>query len=109
MKKSIATAILTAGLVAAPLAPAVAVAGDAGHSPGVVTRTEFANVKRGMSQGRVHAIFDTKGKVTSSYSGWGYRSQSREYNAKGEWSFVFVDFEYKNGGWRVTSKSAYWG
>lgn len=109
MKKSIATALLTAGLVAAPLAPALAVAGDAGYSPGVVTRTEFANVKRGMTQGQVHGIFDTKGKVTSSYSGWGYRSQSREYNAKGEWSLTYVDYEYKRGSWRVTSKFAYWG
>ena len=93
-----ATAALT---LSAPVAPAVA------DTAGCVTKDEFKKVSKGMTMTKVHNIFDTKGSQSMS----GYGMQFRDYKAcvKPSWSIVSVDYEKKDGVWKVTGKLALWG
>jgi hypothetical protein len=79
-------------------------------TPGCVTRTEFRNVEKGMRIGRVHDRFDTNGRQDYYWSATSYSpaAQGRHYNACTRYGTVYVDYERRNGVWKVTSKSAYW-
>jgi hypothetical protein len=107
MKKLVTSLALTATL-AAPTAVLTALnasPADAGGSA-CATRTEFRNVHRGMTEGRVTRIFDSRGRV--SFQGSGYKS--KEWNTcTSQYGFVWVDFERRNGAFRVTTKTAFWG
>jgi hypothetical protein len=95
-----ASAATAALLLAAPVAPASA------DTKGCVSKTEYKKVRDGWTISRVSNVFDTKGSQT--FSGYGY--QSREYKAcTSAYGFVNVDFQKKNGTWKVESKAAYWG
>jgi hypothetical protein len=107
MKKLLTSLSLAVGL-AAPTVALTAITttpADAGGSP-CVTRTEFRNVSRGMTEARVIRIFDSRGRTT--YQGYGYKS--KEWNAcNSRYGFVVVDFERRSGAFRVMGKAAYWG
>ncbi len=97
----LATAALAVAPIMASAAPASA------DTEGCVTKTEFRKVSKGWALKRVHRVFDTAGKQSFFYSGY----QTRDYKPcrNPDFSFVMVDYEKRNGVWRVTSKSAYWG
>lgn len=104
MKRALSL-ILTLGITSAGLA--VTAPAASADTPGCVSRAEFRRVEKTMQIARVHRIFDTSGKQTS--VGFGY--QSREYKACSDpkYGFVYVDYQRRDGTWRVTSKYAYWG
>jgi hypothetical protein len=107
MKKLLTTLALSLGLAAptVALAAITATPAEAGGSP-CVTRTEFRNVSRGMTLARVVRIFDSRGRTTFQMSGY----KQKEWNTcTSRYGFVFVDFERRNGAFRVDSKTAYWG
>lgn len=101
--RSIATAAVTliasTGLVTLTAGPAAA------DTPGCVTRAEFRQVHDGMTKGLVHRIFDTAGHRESIGSG----GESREYRtcAGNSYSYASVDYERRNGAWRVWFKWIY--
>ena len=94
----LATAALAVAPIMASAAPASA------DTEGCVTKTEFRKVSKGWALKRVHRVFDTAGKQSFFYSGY----QTRDYRPcrNPDFSFVMVDYEKRNGVWRVTSKSA---
>lgn len=94
----VATAFIASGAVAVTAPPAAA-------SKGTVTQPEFRKAKKGMTNDRVHQIFNTRGKTT--FQGYGY--MDREYKTRNRYGFVFVSYERRNGDWKLISKSAYWG
>lgn len=102
MRKTLAS--LAAGAVASFGIVAAAPPAEA-HTHDCVTRTEFRKIRQGFSMDRVHRIFDVRGRFTS--GGGGY--VSRDYNACGRYNFVTVNYERRNGVWRVDSKYAYFG
>ena len=79
----------------------------AADTPGCVTKTEFRKIHKGMKRERVHRIFDTNGRQTSTFWIGGDHYSSRDYRAcrHPRWSIVSVD--YLNA--RVDGKFAYWG
>lgn len=111
MKKLVTTGLVAAGLFAlTPMAPASA------DTPGCVTRAEFQRVDRGMLNRRVHRIFDTDGRLSSSSRGGGGDSW-REYRVCRSWgsprwsdvSINFDNYSFRNRGpgMRLYSKDAY--
>ncbi len=92
-------ALLVTGL-GAVTAPAQA------DTPGCVSRNEFRIVEKGWTKSRVDRLFDAGGKTSS--QGYGYKYQ--EYKTcTSRWGFVSVDFQHRNGVWRVVGKYVYWG
>jgi hypothetical protein len=68
-----------------------------------VTVKEYRRIERGFSMERVHRIFDVRGKFSYGYTGF----VSRDYNACGRYNGVSVDYERRDGVWRVVSKFGY--
>ena len=97
-------AVVIGALILSPLAVAAPASAD---TPGCVSKAEFRKVKKHWAIGRVHRVFDTKGKQTFYTTGY----QSREYKTckNPKYSFVSVTYEKDDGVWRVTSKTALWG
>jgi len=101
-------------LAAATLAAAglsVAVVGTADAAPiACVTRTEFRQVRRGMTPARVTRIFGTRGRIDLSSNIAGYRYISKDYRpCAGRYSIVSVNFSADPGEvLRVSGKFAYW-
>ncbi len=90
MKKLLTSLALAVGLAAPTVAlPVITMTpADAGGSP-CVTRTEFRNVSRGITEARVIRIFDSRGRTT--YQGYGYKSKELETPATagtGSWSWT---------------------
>jgi hypothetical protein len=76
------------------------------YTPGCVTTSEFNGVKDGMTRVQVHYSFGTAGRVTSFGSG----GESREYRTCAgdpDWSYAEVDYEWRNGAYRVWWKWLY--
>ncbi|MGH3358934.1 MAG: hypothetical protein ACRDO7_09020 [Nocardioidaceae bacterium] len=108
---SLVAAVLAAGLL---LAPSAASAQSTGwdrsldeRASSCVSKKEYRKVQRGTRIRRVHRIFDTRGKQTSTFTIGGVRYQSREYKPCSSQRWGFVSIDYKNG--RSTDKYAYWG
>ena len=110
--QKIGSALVAAACVALLASPAHAASGK-------VTKAEFKKVQPGWKMVRVHAVFDTAGKVIFSSEGnsefcslddlWACPSESREYPAKSPYSQVTVDFvRYPSGVWRLDTKEAHW-
>jgi hypothetical protein len=99
MKKIMAA--LASGVIASLGVVGYATPAQADHD--CVTRTEFRNIRNGYSMERVHNIFDVRGQLSYSYSGY----VSRDYNACGPYNGVSVGYERKNGVWRVVDKFGY--
>ena len=75
-------------------------------TPGCVSGTEFRAIKDGMTMSRVHYIFGTSGWVTNRGSG----GIGREYETCAgdpDWSYADVDYEWRNGAYRVWFKWLY--
>ncbi len=100
MKKVIAS--LATGAVASFGVVAIAPPAEA-HTHDCVTRSEFRKIRDGFSMTRVHRIFDVRGRLGYAYDGF----RSRDYNACGKYNGVSVDYERRNGVWRVESKFGY--
>jgi hypothetical protein len=99
-------------LIALPLS----VAGPAeADSPGCVTRAEYGRVTQGMARGKVHDIFDTKGRSLFENPGRVHNS-AREYRMCAAWRAATgdskVQVQYNNyaargGPQRVVHKQHY--
>ena len=76
-----------------------------------VTGREYRAAKRGMTQRRVQAIFDTKGQIT--LQGGMHPGQSRHYrmkrNSGAARRCVAIDWGHWNGAWRIQGKSRPFG
>jgi hypothetical protein len=107
MKRAISIGTVGALLLLA-IASTSAVETAAADTPGCVTKGEFRKVHRGFHKRRVHRIFDTAGKQTSWYSGFGTTYEGREYRActsqYGVHGVVWVDYENR----RLSAKYAAW-
>jgi hypothetical protein len=103
--KRLGAVLATAALATAPVVAGAAPA--SADTAGCVTKTEFRKVRNGWSLNRVHNVFDTKGTQSMFFNGY----QSRDYKScrNSEYALVSVDYEKRNGVWRVDSKFAYWG
>jgi hypothetical protein len=73
-------------------------------SPGCVTKPEYRRVHDGMRQGRVHRIFDTRGRRDTVHSGGGVVIEVRSYRTCRRDSAVSVSYRNR----RVTAKFAIW-
>jgi len=71
MRKStrIATALGTLAVAGSTVLVAIPAPASAAGSPGCVTRAEYRQVHRGMSQARVRHIFETRGEFDSGHAG----------------------------------------
>lgn len=100
MRKILVSIILALGIGLAPIGSAVAVEGDAGHSPNVVTYQEYLNAEYTMPMYKVHQIFDLKPTVcllTDHRKNCYYPSKNGPYG-------VYLEYLYYNSRWRVSYK-----
>lgn len=91
-------------LVLAVVSTCVAVPAAQADTPRCVSKREFRHVHRGMSKGRVHHVFDVKGRRVSFSRHDGTTSEIRRYRPCRRRSAVSVAFS--NG--HLSAKSAVW-
>jgi hypothetical protein len=86
--------IITLAASVAVLAGGSAFVAPAAHAdtPGCVTQTEFAHVKKGWTKKRVHGVFDTIGKRQVISKGGGYTIEIRGYKTCTPYGAVSVSF-----------------
>jgi hypothetical protein len=102
-----AIALCAATFAGVLILPSQAVA-DPG-SPGCVTRAEYGKVRKGMTQGQVHATFGTAGKRSAKATSGGFVSEIRTYKTCSAFSTVAVSYSANPGGpLRLSAKSAVW-
>jgi hypothetical protein len=107
------SAVTACVVLIAPLMLGVGAA--AADTPGCVTRAEYRQVHNGMTRGKVHDIFDTKGSSLFENPGAVHNS-AREYRVCGAWRAATgdskVQVQYNNyaahgGPQRVVYKQHY--
>ncbi len=77
-----------------------------------VSKSEFRQIRRGMSPAQVTNLTGVRGVVTSSFNSGGYRSVSKEYRPCVGRPYSFVDVSYSadpGQTLKVDGKFAYWG
>jgi hypothetical protein len=72
-------------------------------TPGCVVRSEFRQVHNGMTRTRVHRIFDTSGRLSSTVGG----HEARTYRPCQRPRVSFVSVHFSSG--HVVVKFAIWG
>ena len=74
-----------------------------------VTRAEYRAVSKGMAKARVHAIFDFTGVLVIP-AGGGHPYESRHFRTRwdGVAKCIAIDYQRRDGVWRVVSKSTPW-
>lgn len=98
--RSIVVALFLIGSMFGAALPATA------DTPGCVVRKEFRQVHNGLTQARVHRIFDTSGTLTSVVVVGGARHEVRNYRACHRPGLSFVSVHFSRG--RVVAKFAIW-
>jgi len=93
----IAALTLAAGLVA-PASPA--------NAAGCVTKSEYRQLRSGMSQTQVKNIFGTTGSVLSQSSGYGITIVMRTYKTCAPYKYGSISIMFQNN--RLDTKSAIW-
>ena len=97
-------AAATLALVGVPL---VGVGPASADTPGCVSKAEYKKATHGMQKAKVHRIFDTSGRQSSTYNISGTHYETRDYKPCTNPKYGFVGIDYKNG--KVDGKYAYWG
>ena len=95
------------GLVLAAGSVMVAGSPAAADTPGCVSKAEFHKIRKNMQRERVHRIFDTNGRQTSTFWIGGDHYSTRDYRACQHPRYSIVSIDYANG--HVDGKFAYWG
>jgi hypothetical protein len=94
MRKFLVALMLALSLLAVPAAQA--------DTPGCVSRQEYYRISVGMKMARVHAIFDTSGRLM-----WRkHHAQRRAYRICNVGEGVYVRYVRHHHVWRVSSKTA---
>ena len=78
-------------------------------TPGCVTRSEYGQVRKGMTKPAVDREFGTTGRRQSGATSGGYRSEIWSYKPCSQYSAVSVAFSSDPGApLRLAAKSAVW-
>lgn len=64
-----------------------------------VTRSELSRTDRGMTQARVHRLYDTRGRHWSRFK----NTKQRRYRGCGNIGRVQIIYVKRNGAWRVSN------